>query len=161
MLNKPLLGQSAGFQLSLTARKLSQLFGLRLKPYQITPEQWLVLTCIREHQGIIQKAIAEQTGKDQPTITRILDALEKKSWISKQADAKDRRSFIVHITPSGSQLLEQTNGIEEQVVAQATAGIDGPQLTELFKLLLHIRGNTNSLINQEQEKEHVRHTRKY
>lgn len=155
MLNKPLLEQSAGFQLSITSRKLSQLFTLRLKPFRITPEQWLVLTCIREYEGIIQKTIAEQTGKDQPTVTRILDTLEKRSWIRKQADPKDRRSFVVYITPSGAQLLEQTAGIEQQLVLQATEGISNRELEELFKLLLHIRHNTDSLIAVEQEKENV------
>ncbi|WP_010272111.1 MarR family winged helix-turn-helix transcriptional regulator [Paenibacillus senegalensis] len=156
-MNKPRLEQSIGFQLSITSRKLSHLFTLRLKPFRITPEQWLVLSCIREHNGIIQKSIAERTGKDRPTVTRILDSLARKNWIRKQADPGDRRSFLVFTTPAGDQLLEQTAGIEQHLVRQATEEIANHELEELFRQLLSIRRKTDSLILEEQEKENVRH----
>lgn len=155
MHNKPLqnrLDQSAGFLLSLTSRKLSHLFMHRLKEFKVTPEQWLVLSCIREQEGIIQKEIALRSGKDRPTITRILDVLDNKKLILKQADPQDRRSYLVYTTEKGRMLLEQTEGIEQHAIIQATDGISHADLERLFTILHRIRENTDKLIQLEQER---------
>ena len=65
-----LLERSVGFMMGVASRKISQLFMQRLKPYDITPEQWIVLFYVHEHEGMIQTEIAQRTCKDKPTTTR-------------------------------------------------------------------------------------------
>lgn len=106
-------GLSIGFLMGVTYRRLSNLLQLRLKPYDITPEQWSVLYQIEQSQGMIQKEIAEKTGKDKTAITRILDHLETKGLIMKQLGKQDRRSYMVTSTDRGQYLIQETLPIEE------------------------------------------------
>lgn len=140
---------SAGFNLGLTYRKMSQLFTNRLKPYDITPEQWTVLYCIRVKDGMIQKEIAELASKDKPTTTRILDVLEAKGLIYKKAGEADRRSFLVYLTDKGRDVAAQTETIEHQAVQDATAGISEDEYEHLLELLRRIGANTDRLNERE------------
>ena len=81
-LKVPKRNPSIGFHLGYTYRRASHLFANALKPYDITPEQWLVLYHIGEHEGLNQKEVAAKADKDQPTTTRILDLLEKKDILA-------------------------------------------------------------------------------
>lgn len=45
-----------------------------------------------------QKELSKLTEKDQATLTRIIDLLEKKKLIQRRINEQDRRSFILHVT---------------------------------------------------------------
>jgi DNA-binding MarR family transcriptional regulator len=142
---KSSLDDSIGFLMGVTYRKLSNLLHQRLKQYDITPEQWAVLSRVREQEGLIQKELAARSGKDKPTTTRILDALESKQLITKKPDTSDRRSLLVYITEKGNSLIEQTISIERQTLADATVGISKSDHDLLIQLLLQIGNNVNQL----------------
>ncbi|CAG7646612.1 MarR family winged helix-turn-helix transcriptional regulator [Paenibacillus allorhizosphaerae] len=143
--NRSILDSSAGFLMGATYRKISQLFMQRLKPYDITPEQWLVLYCVGEQKGMIQKDIAAKASKDKPTTTRILDMLESKGLVIKQPGQSDRRSFIVHTTDKGKELIAQTEAIERKAVEDATAGMSTDEYNLLIGLLHRIGENIDHL----------------
>jgi MarR family transcriptional regulator, transcriptional regulator for hemolysin len=78
------------------------LLGARFRSHDVTPEQFSVMSCLNESDGISQKEIAERTVKDQPTTARILDCLIRKELVRKQTSETDRRSFLVYLTePDG------------------------------------------------------------
>lgn len=141
--------RSAGFLMGVTSRKMSQLFTQRLKPFDITPEQWSVLYCVRERGGMIQTEIARQACKDKPTTTRILDALEAKGWITKRPGRTDRRSFVVHASESGAELIARTESVERQCLEDATSGIGREEYNQLIRLLRRIGDNIDSLTDNE------------
>ncbi|RNB90711.1 MarR family transcriptional regulator [Brevibacillus fluminis] len=126
-------------------RKISNLLMHRLKEHDITPEQWAVLYRVSEREGMIQKEIAERAGKDRPTTTRILDALEAKGFVVKQAGEQDRRSFLVFSTEKGRALIEQIVPIEKQTIADATDGISTADVELLHRLLRQIGENIDRL----------------
>ncbi|CAG7627148.1 Transcriptional regulator SlyA [Paenibacillus solanacearum] len=146
---RSILDGSAGFLMGATYRKISQLFLQRLKPYDITPEQWLVLYCVHEHNGMIQKDIAAKSSKDKPTTTRILDMLESKGFVTKQPGLSDRRSFVVHATDKGKALIAATEAIERKAVEDATAGINAEEYELLIGLLHRIGDNIDRLNDKE------------
>lgn len=78
-----------------------------LAPYEITPGQWVVLTRLVDGDGKTQKQLADETLKDEPNIGRILKHLERKGYIYRSQDAKDKRMTIVLITEKGRQFSEQ------------------------------------------------------
>lgn len=143
--NRNMLDSSAGFMMGVTYRKISQLFMQRLKPFDITPEQWLVLYCVREQDGMIQKDIAAKSYKDKPTTTRILDVLESKGMVVRQPGESDRRSFIVHATEKGKELIDETEALERKAVEDATAGINHAEYDLLIELLHRIGDNIDRL----------------
>lgn len=140
-----LLERSVAFAMGVTSRKMGLLLTQRLKSYDITPEQWLVLYCVQEQDGMIQKEIAARTDKDKPSTTRILDSLDSKGFIEKQAGENDRRSFLVFATEKGRSLIAETDAIERNTVADAMKGISEQDQKHLMELLRKIMGNIDGL----------------
>lgn len=134
-----------GFALGLTYRKVSGLFQHRLNPYGITPEQWSMLNQIDRSQGLIQKEIAERTGKDKPTTTRILDHLEKKGFIYKKPGEHDRRSFLVYSTELGRSVIRETTPIEDSVTEDVRSCLTDEEYDTMLELLQRIRQTIDSL----------------
>ncbi|PWW08654.1 DNA-binding MarR family transcriptional regulator [Paenibacillus cellulosilyticus] len=134
-----------GFALGLTYRKVSGLFQHRLSPYGITPEQWSTLNQIDRAQGLIQKEIAERTGKDKPTTTRILDHLEKKGLIYKKPGERDRRSFLVYSTELGRSIIRETTSIEDSVTEDVRRCLSDQEYDLMLELLQRIQQTVGSL----------------
>jgi len=143
------LESSIGFLMGVVYRKITTLLMHRLKDYDITPDQWVVLYRIQEREGMIQKEIAEKSGKDKPAVTRILDALESKGLITREPGKQDRRSFLVYATEKGRSLIRETKPIERQTIREAAAGIGGSDHELLLALLRRINENVDALITKE------------
>ncbi|MFC3746060.1 MarR family winged helix-turn-helix transcriptional regulator [Paenibacillus sp. GCM10012306] len=129
------LDHSIGFRLAIASRRFTQMFLMRIKDYDLTPEQWSVLYRIRDRDGMIQKEIADRAGKDKPTTTRILDLLEEKGYITKRSGESDRRSYHVYITESGRRVAEAIAPIEHQTDLDATEVLTEEEYLQLMDML--------------------------
>ncbi|MBP1990023.1 MarR family winged helix-turn-helix transcriptional regulator [Paenibacillus eucommiae] len=147
--NVNVLDSSIGFIMGVTYRKISSLFQHRLKEYDITPEQWSVLYQIARAEGLIQKVIAGRSGKDKPTTTRILDHLEGKGLIYKEAGTNDRRAFLVYITAKGTTLIQETTPIEQQLIKDIKQCVSEEEYNVLVELLLRINNFATELTDRE------------
>ena len=101
------LNDAVGYLINLVAGKFKNKIYQVLTPYDITPEQWLILTRLWQGDGKTQRQLAEETCKDEPNIARILSKIECKGYIERRPDAVDRRRTFVFITDRGIQLSEQ------------------------------------------------------
>lgn len=136
--NHPRSELAVGFIMGVAYRKIAALLQHRLKSYEITPEQWSVLNQIDLANGLIQKEIADRTGKDKPTTTRIIDLLESKGLIYKQPGQQDRRSFLVYSTERGKKLIRETAPIEQSVTEEVKRMMSGEEYELLMELLQRI-----------------------
>ncbi|MDR1721737.1 MAG: MarR family transcriptional regulator [Methanobrevibacter sp.] len=80
----------------------------KLKDFDISPGQWIMLSYIYQDQGINQKVLAEKFQKDRAEISRLLNKLEEKQLISKKQNDKDKREFFVYLTPTGSDIYKKS-----------------------------------------------------
>ncbi|MFD1955650.1 MarR family winged helix-turn-helix transcriptional regulator [Paenibacillus thailandensis] len=143
------LDDSIGYLLGISYRKLTNLLQHRIRSYDMTPEQWSVLYRINERDGLIQKEIAERSGKDKPTTTRILDLLEAKGYIVKKPGEKDRRAFLVYITEAGKEVVAAITPIEKQLVEEATVSLSDNEYAYLLELLARIDAAVDKLTEKE------------
>lgn len=140
-------GQLAiGFVMGVTYRKIAALLQHRLRDYEITPEQWSVLFQIDRSEGLIQREIADRTGKDKPTTTRIIDHLENKGLVYKEPGKSDRRSFLVFSTDRGKTLIKETCGIEQGVTDEVKSCLSEEEYDLLMELLIRIKGHIGNMI---------------
>lgn len=125
-----------GYVINKTALALKNELGRRFKPYDITVEQWRVLNRLWEKDGLTQKELAEQIFKDQPNTTRILDKLQNKGIIRREASPDDRRAFIINLTDEGRMLRAQLLPVARRMGEDVFTGIsEGEQ--QLLKVLLN------------------------
>ncbi len=107
--------RSLGLLLSRTylayKKKATQL----LNPLDITPEQFGILHQLSKYEGMSQKKLASIHERDQTSIGKTLERLEKKQLISRHVDPADRRAVVVHLTAEGVALLQQAEPIMERL----------------------------------------------
>ncbi|GAB2483958.1 MAG: MarR family transcriptional regulator [Cytophagales bacterium] len=91
------------FLLDRTARRVKQYAQQQFKQgeFDVTVDQWLVLKNLSENGPMSQTELANLVFKDHPTLTRIIDLLCKKGYVERVTHPLDRRSFQLHLTPSG------------------------------------------------------------
>jgi len=103
------------------ARRLYREF--RLKGLLITPEQWVILMALSNKDGITQQELATTTFKDKPSITRLINNLEKQSLVVRLSSKLDKRMNMIHITKPGLFLYQKTNVAAINVMKEALYGL--------------------------------------
>ncbi|MBC8015802.1 MAG: MarR family transcriptional regulator [Sporomusaceae bacterium] len=130
-----------GFILYKTQRKLQNALHQQLKEFDITPEQWGMLRCLAENEGVAPTELAEIILKDKPNTTRIAEKLKNKGLVTYQASMTDKRSYLIFITEKGTELLEQVLPITMSLNQQAVKGIPQEKIEELKSLLSKVYHN--------------------
>lgn len=135
------LDKTIGMHMNHVNRKVLRYLSVNLKKYNITTEQWSTLLHLSEKDGINQKQLARELDKDQATLVRILDILERKKIAIRKQSPEDRRSFLVYITPEGKKLKQEIYPFIEDVFKQITNGISKEQLVLFIDTLNKIEEN--------------------
>lgn len=131
-----------GLYTTQTSRNMIRFLTTQLKDYGVTPEQWTVLKRLDSHSGISQKELAQKADKDQATVTRILDILERKKLISKEVNKEDRRSFLLHITEKGQEAVKEMHPFIEKLFEEILLhDISEENLATFRQVLLQINQN--------------------
>ena len=121
-------------------RKLSRNF--RQAGRDITPEQWTILLSLWEKDGITQQELCNATFKDKPSMTRLLDNMEKQHLVVRISDKKDRRTNLIYLTKTGRELESQSYKIANVTLEEALKGIPIEELKIGQEVLRKIFTNT-------------------
>ncbi len=123
-------------QASSLLRRTFQVHG-----YDCTPEQWGVLTRLRDEEGMNQSQLGERTFKDRHNITRILDLLEKRSLIERRTDADDRRAYRLFLTEAGRDAEEKLKALVTRHRAALFEGLSVEDRAAMRRIFKHIEKN--------------------
>lgn len=121
-------------------RKLSRNF--RQNNLDISPEQWTVLIFLWEKDGVTQQELCNATFKDKPSMTRLIDNMEKQHLVVRISDKKDRRTNLIHLTKTGREIEEKTRLIAALTLKEALYGIQLKDLEISQEVLRAIFHNT-------------------
>lgn len=132
---------------SLVNKKMVYFLNSQLGVFDITAEQWQVLLTLSNHNKINQKVLSQAVNKDQPTLTRMLDILERKALVERQLSKEDRRSFSIHITEKGLALTEKLTPYIEDIFKKILDGISEKNLKIYLDVLTKIDNNITNLSN--------------
>ncbi|GAB7053262.1 MULTISPECIES: MarR family winged helix-turn-helix transcriptional regulator [unclassified Paenibacillus] len=113
----------------------------QLAPYNLAPEQNLVMMLLWEKDGLTQNEIAELLVKDKTNVARMLFNLEQKGFIRRACPKNDRRSLIVYLTEEGKQLGNHIIPLTEKFNELVKNEITNEELKELKRILTKISHN--------------------
>lgn len=96
-----------GFLLERTFRitKLSFIKVFNKLNIDITPDQWVLLDTLNSEGELSQKQISGLSFKDAATISRIIDKLEKKGFVTRTSEQRDRRKTTISLTSQGQDII--------------------------------------------------------
>jgi DNA-binding MarR family transcriptional regulator len=121
------------------ARRLQKKFntaGLNL-----TIEQWSVLYQLWKHDGSSQQELCNRTFRDKPSITRLVDNLEKLQLVKRVPSESDRRINLVYLTKQGLRLEEQSMVLAEETLNEALTGISETNINLCKEILQKVYDN--------------------
>jgi DNA-binding MarR family transcriptional regulator len=124
-----------GFILCHADLKMKNNLLRKIKSFEITTEQWMILNRLFEEPGINQKELSERTLKDQGSLTRTLDRMENKGLVKRQINPTDRRSFLIYLTNEGYALRNRIVPIAVECIEDAVKGFTEEEVDTLVALL--------------------------
>ena len=103
----------------------------------ITIEQWSVLYHLWKQDGISQQELCNATFRDKPSITRLVDNLEKINLVKRVASEHDQRINLIYLTKQAQKLQEETMILAEQTLNEALEKVPAEKI-EVCKEVLQI-----------------------
>ena len=111
-----LLSKEIAVELNLTGCKLKQFLAAKLRQMDVplTPEQFMLIDLLWNEGEMTQQQLADQMQKDKNSVTKLVDAIERKGFAVRNQNPDDRRSNTIILTPKAQELKLKAK----------TAGID-------------------------------------
>jgi DNA-binding MarR family transcriptional regulator len=122
-------------------RSLSKAMQDQLAPYEITMSQWLHLRELWEEDGINQVEIASRLGIEKASSTAVLDALERRGWITRTRNSANRRRVDIFLTQDGIALQARLVPLAKAVNRIAHRGLSTAEILALERTMQVISGN--------------------
>ena len=124
------------------ARRLQKNF--KQSGIDITIEQWSILNQLWKEDGKSQQQLCDATFRDKPSITRLVDNLEKAKLVKRVAAKNDRRINLIYLTKEAENLQDVTMNIANQTLNEALVGVKQDDLEIAKHVLQSVYDNLSS-----------------
>jgi DNA-binding MarR family transcriptional regulator len=84
-------------------------------------------------QRITELAAGE--GVTQPAITRVVNRLEQRGWVTRESDPRDGRAVMVRLTPAGRAVFERLRGEYRALVHEEMGTLDDDDVETLARAI--------------------------
>ena len=121
------------------ARRLQKKFNTA--GLNITIEQWSVLYHLWKQEGISQQELCNATFRDKPSITRLVDNLEKANLVKRVASENDRRINLIFLTKQAQKLQEETMALADETLNEALIGVPSDRIDVCKEVLQVVYDN--------------------
>ena len=136
-----------GFILHDVARLLRTTFDRRVRGLGLTRSQWWVLTHLFRKDGVTQSELADILELEKASLCRLVDRLEAKGWVRREADERDRRVKRIYLTEAVEPPMKAMRTIAADVRADALGGLSPEEQDRFVDTLLMIKSNLMALDN--------------
>lgn len=113
--------------------------------FDLTPEQWFILNKLAQRSPQSQTELGESLMDDRPNMTRILLTLEKKGWICRRTDEKDRRKSEVQLTVEGETVLRECLPLAAKARDMLRSSISEEEIEAFWKVLNKLDRNMENI----------------
>jgi len=128
-----------GIASTAIARRLQKHF--RQSALDITIEQWSILYHLWQQDCISQQELCKRTYRDKPSMTRLVDNLEKQKLVKRIASKEDRRKNLVCLTQAARDLQDLTINLANQTMDEALDGLSKADIETAKKVLHRVHEN--------------------
>lgn len=130
-------------ELEKTIRNVRESFNtvFQKKHFGVSYDQWLIIEQVKNKQGVSQIEIANNTGKDRASISRIIKNLQQKDLLTKMHNEENKRANKVYLTPDGLELSDRIISVYNEVYQSQFQGIYEREMNFLKEILVRINQN--------------------
>lgn len=103
-----------GYWLRRVSNHVSGGFARALEAQHVSVAEWVVLCRVSAQPGITPGEIAETLELTRGAVSKIIDKLAAKSWITRSTKREDSRVQLLSLTRSGTRILPQLARIADE-----------------------------------------------
>lgn len=131
------------FKIDTTIKKIRNALQKQLHDagFDLTVDQWVLIDHIERQPGISQNELAELTFKDPPTVTRIIDLIEKKGLVERRLVPGDRRKFNLYLTDSGKAIYHDAFPIVAEIRRKGWGDLEEDDYQHFVRIMDSIYNN--------------------
>ena len=139
------LADLIGYALKRTQLAVYQDFQRTFSDLNVRPVQYALISVIGCNPGLKQSQLGAALEIKRANIVSLLDELEERNLAIRSPVAADRRSYALHLTEKGMELLEklQERSVEEEKRLASRIGQKGRE--QLLTLLREVRETADQL----------------
>ena len=130
-----------GYLITRVCRAFRSVRAGRLSEIDLHCGQDLLLLEVSGEAGLTLSEVADRLGVEPPTVTKMVQRMEKAGKLRRKADPADARAVCLHLTQAGRRLQEEVHACWDDLEAQTTAGFTVEERIVLRRLLLHLLTN--------------------
>ena len=113
----------------------------KFKEFSITPPQFEVLLLLWAEDGLLLSELGRKLSRDGPTITGVVDRMEKKQLVKRTRDERDRRAIKIVLTLKGVRLKGKLTTLRNEIIDKTIGNFTRNELEQLEYLLTKIWDN--------------------
>ena len=106
---------SVCFKLGKVYRNVQRYYETNLQSFGLTPVQYFVIMNLYHHDGMKFKDLANALSIEGPTLTGLLDRMERSGFLERRGDPEDRRSVLVYLTDKGKLIGPKIHNLAGQL----------------------------------------------
>jgi homoprotocatechuate degradation regulator HpaR len=106
-----------------------------LRKHGLTEQQWRVIRALADCDHIDAGELARRSFLLAPSLTRILQFLEKERIVNRTSDSGDQRRSVLTLTEKGRQIITRVGPDSEDRYAEIEAEFGHERLESLYALL--------------------------
>jgi DNA-binding MarR family transcriptional regulator len=131
----PQLGARLSYLLKRAFLELEDLHAEHLAPFGVNGRELAVLLLLDGREPESQQQAAGRLGVDRTTMVGLLDGLEGKGLVARQADAGDRRRNVVGLTDAGQRTLRKAKAASDEAERRLLGELSATEAGQLRELL--------------------------
>jgi len=111
--------------------------------WDLSPAQFNLLNLLTDSkEGLTQSELSRELLTHRSNITGLVDRLERRDLIKRQAEADDRRTWRVVLTPAGQRLIEKILPHYFRAAEVVWQGVSVRRASEVAEVLRTVATNT-------------------
>ena len=114
---------------------------IRTNDLDITIDQWLVLKTVLDNPEMNQREIAKRVFKDHASVTRIIELLVQRKYLTRSFNDNDRRRYNLELTALGKQTYHALVPIIYSNRRTALEGVTTSEIKTFRKIMKKITEN--------------------
>ena len=138
-----LLSKEITVELHLTGCKLKHYLATMLKQEHVplTPEQFMLIDLLWNQGEMTQQELADQLHKDKNSVTKLVDAIERKDFVIRRQNRNDRRANTLLLTDKAEILKPGAKKKGISILDKMLEGISEEELRTFLTTLRKLNDN--------------------
>jgi DNA-binding MarR family transcriptional regulator len=133
--SRPTLDIHLGYWLRLVSNHVSGNFARALQERSVSVAEWVALNQIQRWADMTPAKLADAMGMTRGAISKVLDKLQEKKWISRMASEEDNRVQFLSLTLQGRRVLPKLATIADENDEHFFGALDPDEQATLRSLL--------------------------